>query len=269
MHPPSGSAMAERRFSHDVRLPLVVAHRGASTEKPENTLAAFEAAVGAGADAVEFDVRMSRDGHAVVMHDASVDRTTDAHGLVRDLTLRELKRCTTRSSGRPGEIPTLAEALALLSGRAAVDVEIKNLPGDPDHDPDREPGVEATLRALDETSFVGAVLISSFSPRSIARALELDAGVPTGLLALEAMPADDAIALARDAGHEWVLPAAAAVLREGEPLVALAHGAGLRVGTWIVDDPGTAVRLASWGLDALATNDPRAIVPAVRRPSPR
>jgi glycerophosphoryl diester phosphodiesterase len=265
MHRRFEGAMAERRFSQDLSTPLVVAHRGASAYEPENTIAAFEAALAAGADAVEFDVRMSRDGHAMVMHDASVDRTTDGRGLVRDLTLLELKRLRIRSpSGEPAEIPTLAETLAMLSGRAGVDVEIKNLPGEPDHDPDREPAVEATLLALEDAAFVGAVLVSSFNPRSLARARELNAAVPTGLLTLEAMPTKDAVALAKGEGHGWVLPAVAGVLAAGEPLVARAHAAGLRLGTWIVDDPGTAARLSSWGLDAVATNDPSAVVPAVR-----
>ncbi len=262
--------MAERRFSRNLASPLVVAHRGASLERPENTVPAFEGALDAGADAVEFDVRMSADGHPVVMHDPSVDRTTDGTGLVRDLNLAEIKRLRIRSSsGEDLEIPTLAETLGLLSGRAAIDVEIKNLPGEPDHEPARERAVEATLRAVDEAAFVGAVLLSSFNPRSIARSRELDPAVPTGLLALEAMPLDDAIALAAVGGHEWVLPAAGAVLAAGPEAIGRAHDAALRLGTWIVDDPDVAVTLASWGIDAVATNDPGRVVPAVRSVAPR
>src|SRR5918992_2292030 len=99
---------------------MVVAHRGASVEEPENTIAAFEAAIDAGADAVEFDVRMTADGHPVVMHDPDVSRTTDGTGLVCEVTLEELRRLG---------VPTLEDALGCLSGRAAADIEIKNLPG--------------------------------------------------------------------------------------------------------------------------------------------
>jgi glycerophosphoryl diester phosphodiesterase len=262
--------MAERRFSRDLASPLVVAHRGASADRPENTVPAFERALDAGADAVEFDVRVSADGHPVVMHDPSVDRTTDGTGLVRDLSLVAIKRLRIRSSsGEDVEVPTLAETLAELSGRAAIDVEIKNLPGEPDHEPERERAVEATLHALDEAAFVGAVLISSFNPRSIARSREVDPAVPTGLLALEAMPLDDAVALAAAGGHEWVLPAASAVLAAGRELIDRAHGVELRLGTWLVDDPDVAVTLASWGVDAVATNDPARVVPAVRAVAPR
>src|SRR5206468_1451214 len=153
-----------------------------SAEEPENTLRAFESAVELGADAVEFDVRMSADGHAVVMHDPVVDRTTDGHGLVREQTLAELKRLRVRSSsGSHEESPTLAE----------------------------------TMR------------------------------------------------LSVEGGHGWLLPAAASLMTGGEDVVSAAHGAGLRLGTWIVDDPEVAALLATWSLDAIATNDPRAIVPAV------
>jgi glycerophosphoryl diester phosphodiesterase len=261
----SWSAMVERRFSADAAFPLVVAHRGDSRNEPENTLPAFEAALRAGADAVEFDVRLSADGHAVVMHDAQVSRTTDGDGLVRDLTLRELKSLTVRGpSDATAEVPTLAQALSMLSGRAAIDVEIKNLPGEPDHEPDREAVVEATLRGLDEAAFVGAVLITSFNPRSIGRVRELAPDVVTGFLALEAMPIDDAMSICSASGHAWVLPAVGAVRAAGPAAVARAHAAELRLGTWIVDDPTVAAELAGWGVDAVATNDPRRIVPAVR-----
>jgi glycerophosphoryl diester phosphodiesterase len=255
--------MADRGFG-DRAFPLVVAHRGASADEPENTLRAFDAAVAAGADAVEFDVRMSADGHAVVIHDPQVERTTDGHGLVRDLTVDELKRLRIRGGSQDAkEIPTLVETLSSLSGRVAIDVEIKNLPGEPDHDPDHEAAVEATVRALDASGFVGPVLITSFNPRSIARSRALAPDLPTGLLAVGAMPLEDALDLAAEGGHGWVLPAASAVLAAGEQLVTRTDDAGLRLGTWIVDDPATARMLATWGLDAIATNDPRTIVPAV------
>src|SRR5438093_10081888 len=123
------SLVPERPFSQAGR-PMVVAHRGASADESENTIAAFEAAIAAGADAVEFDVRMTADRVAVVMHDPDVSRTTDGSGLVRDLALADLRRLRIGlRSGGAEPIPTLDDALACLSGRIAVDVEIKNVPG--------------------------------------------------------------------------------------------------------------------------------------------
>src|SRR2546428_12568771 len=130
-----GSVVAEYSFSQGGSLPWVMAHRGASVAEAENTLAAFEAALAAGAEAIEFDVRLTSDGVPVVMHDARVDRTTDGHGVVRTMTIADIKRLRIATSdGGRAEVPTLVEALSLLTGRATVDIEIKNVPGEPDFD---------------------------------------------------------------------------------------------------------------------------------------
>ncbi|MGZ4130076.1 MAG: glycerophosphodiester phosphodiesterase [Actinomycetota bacterium] len=256
--------MSERRFSQEAER-LVVAHRGASVSQAENTLPAFEEAVAAGADVVEFDVRMTVDEVAVVLHDPDVARTTDGSGLVRDLHLRELKRLRVRTAdGGLTEVPTLEEALTALSGRAAVDVEIKNIPGEPDFDGTREAAVEATLAALDAVAFVGSVLISSFNPLSIAFALASAPEVPTGLLTTEDVDPHVALRFAHDQGHGWVLPFADGVLRAGPSVVEAAHAVGMRIGTWITDDPDAALRLWRAGVDAVATNDPTTIVAARR-----
>jgi glycerophosphoryl diester phosphodiesterase len=240
-----------------------VAHRGSSATHPENTIHAFEAAVAAGAEVVEFDVRMTSDGVAVVVHDPDVSRTTDGSGLVRELTLAQVKRLRIDSTvGDPAEVPTLEEALRCLSGRAGVDVEIKNIPGEPDYDAEREDAVEATVRALEETGFPGDVLITSFNPMSIARSRDLAPDVPTGLLTTGDVEADAALAFARSQGHPWVLPFVRRLLGAGEGFVREAHEAGVRVGTWVVDDPATAVALMRSGIDAVATNDPARIVAA-------
>jgi glycerophosphoryl diester phosphodiesterase len=230
---------------------MVVAHRGASIEQPENTIAAFEAAIDAGADAVEFDVRMTADGHAVVMHDPDVSRTTAGTGLVSEITLEEIRKLG---------VPTVEEALRCLSGRAAVDIEIKNLPGEPDFTPDREPAVEATLAALDAVGFSGQVIVSSFNPASIAHSRALRPDVPTGLLTEYEVDADEALTRATSQGHPWVLPFVSKVLEAGEGFAERVHAGGALLGVWIADDPETASRLFELGADAVATNDPRAIL---------
>lgn len=232
--------------------PMVVAHRGASIEQPENTIAAFEAAIDAGADAVEFDVRMTADGSAVVMHDPDVSRTTGGTGFVSQLSLKEIRGL---------DVPTLEEALRCLSGRAAVDIEIKNSLGEPGYTPDAEPAVEATLAALDTVAFRGSVIVSSFNPRSIAHCRALRPDVPTGLLAWYDVSAEEARIQARGHGHPWVLPFVVKVLEADEGFVARVHGGGGLLGVWIADDPETARHLFERGVDAVATNDPRAIVP--------
>jgi glycerophosphoryl diester phosphodiesterase len=254
--------VSERRFSQEAER-LVVAHRGASVSEAENTLAAFDEAVAVGADVVEFDVRMTADDVAVVMHDPDVSRTTDGHGLVCELRLEQLKALRIRTSeGGFTQVPTLEEALTCLSGRAAVDVEIKNIPGEPDFDGENELVVEATLRALDAVAFTGKVLISSFNPSSISRALSLAPDVPTGLLTTEDVDPLAALQFARDQGHGWILPFVGGVSAAGSSLAERVHDEGMRLGTWITDDPAEAVALMRAGVDAVATNDPAAIVAA-------
>lgn len=257
--------MSERRFSQEGDRRLVVAHRGASLREAENTIPAFESAIAGGADVVELDVRMTADGMAVVMHDPDVSRTTDGAGLVRELRLSEIKRLRIGTAdGGDTEVPTLDEALICLSGRAAVDVEIKNIPGEPDFDGISEPAVEATLRSLETIGFDGFALISSFNPLSIARARELAPDVATGLLTTEDVEARVALGFAHGAGHGWVLPSIVAVTAAGPSLPQAAHELGMRVGTWIVDDPVVAVELMRAGVDAVATNDAAAVVAARR-----
>jgi glycerophosphoryl diester phosphodiesterase len=231
---------------------MVVAHRGASIEHPENTIAAFEAAIDAGADAVEFDVRMTADGHAVVIHDPDVSRTTDGSGLVPEMTLKEI-----RALG----VSTLEEVLRCLAGRVGADIEIKNSPDEPGYTPDAEPAVDATLAALDELAFSGPLIVSSFNPRSIAHSRALRPDIPTGLLTWFDVDADDALAQATGQGHPWVLPFVTKALEAGDGFGDRVHDDGALLGVWIADDPETARRLFDLGADAVATNDPRAIVP--------
>jgi glycerophosphoryl diester phosphodiesterase len=238
--------------------PLVVAHRGASADHPENTLAAFEAAIEVGADVVELDVRLSADGAPVVLHDPDVSAVSNGRGAVHRLALSELKRL--RVQGQ--EIPTLQEALETLSGRAGIDIEIKNLPGEEAFDSPREAIVEAVVRALDETAFSGRVLVSSFNWLSIERARALAPGVMTGFLTIAAIDPRAALVYARSRDHGFVLPHVDALLAAGPGFVEEAHRDGLRVGTWTVDEEDRLVSLFEWGVDAIASNVPALAVRA-------
>jgi glycerophosphoryl diester phosphodiesterase len=252
--------MSERSFSQ--AHPLVVAHRGASVIEPENTLPAFEAAIAAQADAVEFDVRLTADGVPVVLHDAGVERMTDGHGLVRDQTAAQLARLSIATRGGATRLPTLEATLLALSGRIGIDIELKQLPGEPDFEPEGDRLVVATLRTLDAAAFVGPVLLSSFNPLAIAAARRLAPDVPTGLLTDPSVDADVALEFARGEGHAWVLPPVVRVVGAGEGFADRVHEAGLRVAAWNTDDPAEALVLMRSGVDAVATNDPATIVVA-------
>ncbi len=247
----------------DAAFPVIVAHRGASSAHPENTLAAFEAAVVLGADLVELDVRLSRDGVAVVMHDPSVDRTTDGSGAVHELTAEEISAFEAGSRGAPARVPTLREVLELVSGRAGVALEIKNVPGEAAFEPGRERIVEAVHGELDRTAFDGPVLVVSFNPASIAASKAIASEVPTGLLTTEHVDPREALAHVLERGHDMVLPGSRALIPAGERFVSEVHRADRRVGTWTIDDAATVRMLLDRGLDAIASNDP-AMALAVR-----
>jgi glycerophosphoryl diester phosphodiesterase len=104
-------------------------------------------------------------------------------------------------------------------------------------------------------------VIASFNPSSIAAARAAAPDIPTALLSIDQVPVDAALEAAIASGHNWILPSQAAISAAGERVVGHAHAAGVRVGTWVVDDPERAGELFAWGIDAVATNDPATIVP--------
>ncbi len=248
--------MAERAFSTEF-FPIVVAHRGASSTHAENTLLALEAALDVGAQAVELDVRLTLDGVPVVIHDPDVSRVSEGEGLVAEMTFDQVRALdVSRGLHGPAEVPSLAEALEALSGRAAAVVEIKNWSQQPGFDPDHGQ-VEAVIRELDRTAFSGPVLLASFDWASVERARRLAPGLPTGLLSVSGVAEPgEALEAALTGGHAFVLPHVPDLLAQGPSFVQTAHEGGVRVGTWVVDDPGDVRTLFSWDVDAVATNDP-------------
>lgn len=252
-------------FERQIR-PIVVAHRGSSATHTENTLPAFEGAVQAGADMVEVDVRLTSDGVAVILHDLDVSATTDGSGFVHTLTLAQVKGLKAAGGRGPRtEIPTLREALELLSGRAGIDIEIKNLPGEPAFDSPREAAAEQVVGLLHETGFEGMVLVSSFNWLSIERIQELAPAIATGFLTTAAIDPRAALVYARSRGHAYVLPQAPVIYEAGASFVEAAHSAGVLVGTWTVDDPAAIEGLFAMGVDAIVTNDPGVAVPIRNR----
>ncbi|MEM2306816.1 MAG: glycerophosphodiester phosphodiesterase family protein, partial [Candidatus Bathyarchaeia archaeon] len=149
-------------------LELRVGHRGAKAYEPENTLRSFMKALELGVNAIEFDVRRTRDGELVVIHDAEVDRTTDGKGLVSELTLREIKALSTEKGER---IPTLEEALDFLDRKVKILIELK------------EVGIEEkVLEAVKRRGLEDNVIIISFHEEALRKVRELNDKVETGLI---------------------------------------------------------------------------------------
>lgn len=169
-------------FFERISRPAIIAHRGSSADAPENTLAAFQLAVEQGADAIELDVKLCSDGEVVVMHDASVDRTTDGRGLVKDLRLADLKRLNASAHfNHPGrrreEIPTLAEVFAAVGEKIVVNVELTNYTTPWDDLPIKA-GQVVSKNALEER-----VLFSSFNLLALLRAAHHYPQISRALLA--------------------------------------------------------------------------------------
>ena len=233
--------------------PLGVAHRGASRDAPENTLAAFRLALDLGARALECDARRSRDGYLVVMHDQAVDRTTDGRGTVESLTLDEIRRF---DAGRwfgaqfAGErIPLLEEVLQLARGRAVVKLEIKN-------DPTPSAGIEQQIVDLvHRLGMAGEVLVMSFDHECIRTVHALAPHLATGIIYTARLA--DAPGAARAAGADALCPNWCYVSRRD---VDGAHTAGLRISVWTVDDENALRGCLALGVDAVTSNDTRLLL---------
>ncbi len=217
---------------------LVVAHRGTSARAPENTIAAFRLAAEEGADAIEFDIRATADGHLVVIHDASLSRTTDGQGEVAQVTLEQIRRADAgvrRAPAFRGErVPTLAEVLALASGRLLVDVELK------------VNGIEAqVVELLARAEMTTQALVTSFLEDALAAVQAVGAGVAVGLL--QQWPDVSRVA---DLGVGVYLPPVGALSAE---TVQVCRARRVRVIPWTVrseDDARAVLRHAVHGLIA-------------------
>lgn len=229
--------------------PLVVAHRGASALAPEHTIAAYELAVEAGADALELDIRLSADGQAVVIHDATLDRTTDATGPVHERTLQQLKRLDAGAwfghAFRGQRIQTLTEVLERFRDRARFVIELKG-------GSDFYPGIEErVLTFLQIYEVLDRTLLLSFDHLALRKLKDLDRDVRLGALVVGRLL--DPAALAPPGLLDAVcLEAELTTGREVE----LLRKAGLEVYVWVVNDPLTAKRFAAWGATGVITDHP-------------
>ncbi len=238
------------------------AHRGGAALAPENTCAAFDRGLDAGADGLEFDVRLTRDGVPVVCHDATLDRTTDASGPLSAWTAADLAgvdagfrfRGTSGGwpfRGRGVRVPLLREVLERY-GRRPLVVELK----------DAEAGLaREVVRLLAETGAGPTLWVGSFHPAVLREVRRLAPAVPTGAAGWEVR-----MALYRS----WIgwpptrVPYRALQVperREGHRIVSprfvrAAHRSGAAVQVWVVDEPHRIRRLLGWGVDGIITDRP-------------
>ncbi len=226
------------------------AHRGASAEAPENTLPAFALALGQGADGLECDVQLTRDDEVVVIHDETLERTTNGHGWVADHSLAELKMLDA-SSGKAGfsgvQIPTLGELLELVAADddAVLNVELKT-----DQVPYR--GIEERVLELVQASpAADRVIFSSFNHYTLRNLRRLGATQRLGALLSDRLfkPWRYVKRLEVEAIHPGLRACSA-------KLVEKSHERDLAVHVWTVDSPKDVRKQLSYGVDALITNLP-------------
>ena len=236
--------------------PVIFAHRGASAHAPENTLAAFELAVAQQADAIELDVKLSSDGHAVVIHDPSVDRTTGSHGRVKDLSLKQLKALDAGrsfSEKYTGErIPTLEEVFEAVGKRIFINVELTNYNTPRDH------LVETVCMLVKRFGMQKRVMFSSFFASNLSKARAYLPEVPRGLLALHGLPG----VWARSFGFVFgKYQALHPYLKDVTPeQVQRVHRLNRRIHVWTVNAAEDMRRLFHWGVDAIFSDDPQLAV---------
>jgi glycerophosphoryl diester phosphodiesterase len=224
----------------------IMGHRGAPAEEPENTLRSIRRALEIGVDAVEVDVHLSKDGRVVVIHDDTVDRTTDGAGRVRELSFAELRRL---DAGRGERLPSLEEVVDLVSGRAHLVVEVK--------DPAAAQPLLEIFRG--RQIFADTHVISFWHP--LVKAMkEQEPRLRTGVL-LVGCPADPA-GLARAALAEALVLHYAYVTPE---LVAAAHGDGRLVYIWNIDDIDTLKPYLAMKLDGIGSNRPDVLVEYMKK----
>ena len=242
------------------------AHRGASAERPENTMAAFERAVEVGVDALELDVHVTRDGHLVVAHDDTARRMTAAAAAWGELDLAEARRLdagwgflapdgTRPFAGRGIGVPSLEDVIEAFP-RTRLNVDIKR--GDR--------AIEAALELVRRRRAEDRVTLASFHLGTLIavrrRGYDGETGLSRGELAsLISMPALLWRQLPFTGTAAQVPVSQGAVHFDRTAFIAKCHSLGLRVDFWTVDDPGTAGRLLALGADGIMTNDPAAIRP--------
>ncbi|HEV8289339.1 MAG TPA: glycerophosphodiester phosphodiesterase family protein [Candidatus Norongarragalinales archaeon] len=217
--------------------PLVIGHRGASGELPENTMAAFKRAFDEGADGVELDVHLSKDGVPVVIHDETLARTTNSTGLVRSKTLKELREL---DAGKGEKIPTLEEVLKLVvSKKKLVLIELKA-----DGSPAPVVDVICKLKARER------VIVPSFHKHLVREMKKIEPEIETGLIVATPI---DYVATLNDLKAENAMLLS---ILANKSVVEKLHAAGKKVFVWTINKQPDAKKAKSIGVDGIVTNFP-------------
>jgi glycerophosphoryl diester phosphodiesterase len=257
--------------------PLVIAHRGGRQWAPENTLAAFRKSVALGADGIELDIHRCKTGELIVIHDEEVDRTTDGSGLVKDLTLAQLRHLSAGAKWAPAsqlrklsagipyssefkneKLPLLTEVFDLVRGKLLINIEIKNAPID-------YPGIEDDLIALLKNyPHPDKIVVSSFDHDVVHRfhekAPQYKCAILTDCILSEVGP------YAKRVGAENWNPGFGDFRGDAAKR---AHEAGLKVNVWTVNSPAEWKSAINMPVDGIITDDPEGLMSFLKSESTR
>lgn len=238
----------------------VISHRGANRYAPQNTLAAFEKAVSLGIDGFETDIHLTKDGQLVICHNYTIDETSDGKGKISEMTLSQLEKFDFGNYFSPRykntKIPTVDEFLALVETTdiKVLNIEIKS-PLEPDTDI-----VKETIRIVKEHNLFDKLLISSFDPKLLVEAKEIDENCKTGFLysvnrkiTYQNKLLSNYVEYAKSIGADALHPQ---FLFVDEKYVNNAHEAGLMVNPWTVDGVRSIEKMIKYGVDGIITNCP-------------
>jgi len=215
---------------------LKIGHRGARAYEPENTLRSFKRAIDLGVDAVELDVRRTKDNKIVVIHNSDVNKTTDGSGSISDFTLEEIKKFVTEKGEH---IPTLEEVLGFVDKRVKILVELK------------ETGIEKeVLDLINEKGLLDNVIIISFHENALKKVRELNDEVVTGLIYVRHK---NPIQAALDLKAEYLLPLYRFTHSAN---IKKAHEKGLKVIVWTINKPEEVAEYQKKGVDGIASDKP-------------
>lgn len=232
-----------------------IAHRGASAYEPENTLRAFEKAIEMGATMIELDIHLSSDGCPMVVHDANLARTTNGAGLVTQHTRAEIQRL---DAGQGEKIPTLAEAIDLVRGRAGLYIEMKG---------QHTPG--PMIKVLRATDFLDQAIAGSFYPWLPQKAKFLEPKIRTSILISSSDRESDYIDWALAVGADYVHPCWERVAPEPHKLltpdlISAIRRRNLGIVLWHEERPSELQELVQMDIDGICTNTPDILASILR-----
>ena len=241
--------------------PITLSHRGDNLHAPENTLPAFLQALQKGADGVELDAKLTADGHVIVIHDGTVDRTTDGKGQVASLTLEAIRKLDAGSWFDPKfagtKVPLLEEVFETVGKDNLINIELTNYYAPPDE------LVHKVCELIKRHNNARQILFSSFYQSNLKAARQILPGIPRGLLALPGFTGLWARSFGFMFGDYQALHPH--ISNTGREQIQRAHRVKRRVHVWTANSPEDIARLRDWDVDGIITDDPAAAVRALGR----